>query len=300
MGAGWIKLRTLRSSCWTLLAAVIAMAGFGALLCTAYARHLTPASRAALDPVSYSESGFFLAQLAIGVLGVLTMTGEYATGSIRSTLGAVPQRVTVLAAKATAFTSAAFITGFAASLVAFFLGQAIFSGAGIHVHPGAVRTLRPVSGAALYLAVFGLLSLGLGALIRRTAGAIAILIALVIFLPIAAGALPAAWQNDLNRYLPSVAGQALIGHTKFNPPGQLLPRGPDSPCFAATPPRNSSPPPSCSAAAMPEPSFADRLGVTDQGLRQHAQLPGSIPRVAYRARSQPDGSIRSTRRLNRN
>ena len=223
VSAEWIKLRTLRSSYWTLLAAVIAMAGFGALLCAAYARHLTPASRAALDPAAYSQSGFFLAQLAIGVLGVLTMTGEYATGSIRSTLAAAPQRVLVLAAKAAAFTGAAFVTGLAASFAAFFLGQAIFAGAGIHVHPDAPGTLRPVFGTALYLAVTGLLSLGLGALVRRTAGAIAVLIALVILLPISAGALPAAWQNDLSPYLPSVAGQVVIGPTKFTPPGHLLP-----------------------------------------------------------------------------
>lgn len=70
--------------------------------------------------------------------------------------------------------------------------------------------------------VFGLLALGLGALIRRTAGAIAILIALLIFLPASAGALPAAWRDDVNPYLPSVAGQVIIGPTKFTPPGHLL------------------------------------------------------------------------------
>jgi ABC-type transport system involved in multi-copper enzyme maturation permease subunit len=220
--AEWTKLRTLRSSYWTLLAAAIAMAAFGALLCAAYARHLTPASRAALDPAAYSQSGFFLAQLAVGVLGVLTMTGEYATGSIRSTLAAAPQRVTVLAAKAAVFTAVAFTAGLTASLAAFLLGQAIFAGQGIRMHLGDPGTLRPVVGAALYLAVFGLASLGLGALIRRTAGAIAILIAAVIFLPVAVGALPATWQDHLNPYLPSVAGQVIIGHTKFTPPGHLL------------------------------------------------------------------------------
>jgi hypothetical protein len=218
----WTKLRTLRSSCWTLLAAVAAMAGFGALLCAAYARHLTPAGRAALDPAAYSESGFFLAQLAIGVPGVLTFTGEYTTGSIRSTLTAAPQRVTVLAAKAVVFTAVAFFTGLAASLAAFFLGEAIFAGKGIQLHLGGPGTLRPVLGAALYLAVLGLLALGLGALTRRTAGALAILIALLIFLPVAVGALPATWQDDVGRYLPSAAGQAIIGHTKFTPPGHLL------------------------------------------------------------------------------
>jgi ABC-2 type transport system permease protein len=218
----WTKLRSLRSSYWTLLAAAAAMAGFGALLSAAYARHLTPASRAALDPAAYSQSGVFLAQLATGVLGALMITGEYSTGSIRSTLAAAPQRVTVLAAKAAVFTLAAFATGLAAAFAAFFLGQAIFARNGIEVHLGDPGTPRAVLGAALYLAVSGLLALGLGALIRRTAGAITTLTALLIFLPVSAGALPAAWQNHLNFWLPSAAGQAIIGRTKFTPPGHLL------------------------------------------------------------------------------
>ncbi len=147
------------------------MTGFGALLCAACARHLTPATRASLDPASYSLSGFFLAQLAIGVLGVLVMTGEYATGSIRSTLAAAPQRLTVLAAKAAVFTAVAFTIGLASSFAALFLGQAIFAGKGLQAHLSGPGTLRPVFGAALYLAVFGLLALGIGALVRRTAGA---------------------------------------------------------------------------------------------------------------------------------
>lgn len=218
----WTKLATLRSTYWTLLGAAIAMTGFGGLLTAAYARHLTPAARAALAPAAYSESGYFLAQLAIGVLGVLVMTGEYATGSIRSTLAAAPQRLMVLAAKSGVFTSVAFAAGLASAFAAFFLGQAIFAGKGISVNLTAPGALRTVFGAALYLAVFGQLSLGLGALIRHTAGAIAILIALLIFLPASVGALPAAWQGDINPYLPSAAGQMIIGHTKFTPPGHLL------------------------------------------------------------------------------
>jgi ABC-2 type transport system permease protein len=218
----WIKLRTLRSSYWTLLAAVLAMTGFGGLLAAAYARHLTAASRASLDPAAYSLSGFFLAQLAIGVLGVLVMTGEYATGSIRSTLAAAPQRLMVLAAKAGVFAAAAFGTGLAASFAAFFLGQVIFARKGIQTSLGAPGALRSVAGSGLYLAVTGLLALGLGTLIRRTAGAIAILITVLILLPAAAAALPAAWRSHLTPYLPSAAGQVIIGHTKFTPPGPLL------------------------------------------------------------------------------
>ena len=153
---------------------------------------------------------------------MLVMTGEYATGSIRSTLAAAPQRLTVLAAKAAVFAAVAFVTGLTSSFAAFFVGQAIFAGKGIQTHLGDPGVLRSVFGGGLYLAVFGLLSLGLGALIRRTAGAIAILITLLIFLPASVGALPAAWRSDVNPYLPSVAGQMIIGRTKFTPPGHLL------------------------------------------------------------------------------
>lgn len=219
----WTKLKTLRSTYWTLAAAAVAMAGFGALLSAAYTRHLAPGARTAFDPASYSLSGFFFAQLAVGVLGVLVMTGEYATGSIRSTVAAAPQRLAVLAAKGGVFTAVGFAAALASSFAAFYLGQAIFTGKGIQAHLGEPGALRSVLGAALYLAVTGLLGLGLGALIRRTAGAIAALTVLVIFLPIAVGALPASWQDNVSPYLPSVAGQVIIGRTKFTPAGHLLP-----------------------------------------------------------------------------
>jgi ABC-2 type transport system permease protein len=127
----------------------------------------------------------------------------------------------VLAAKAAVFAAVAFTAGLAASLTAFVAGQAIFARQGIHMHPAGPGALRPVLGAALNLTVFGLAALGLGALIRRTAGTIAILITVVIFLPITVGALPATWQDHLNPYLPSVAGQVVIGRTEFTPPGHL-------------------------------------------------------------------------------
>ncbi len=95
---------------------------------------------------------------------MLVMTGEHATGSIRSTLAATPQRVAVLAAKAAVFVLVAFITGLAASFAAFVFSQAIFAGKGIPVSLGDPGASRSVVGAALSLAVTGLLSLGLGCL----------------------------------------------------------------------------------------------------------------------------------------
>jgi ABC-2 type transport system permease protein len=222
----WIKLQTVRSTYWTLLAAAAGMVGFGALLTVAYVRHYhsaSPAARAAFDPAAYSLSGFFVAQLAIGVLGVVVMTSEYATGSIRSTLAAVPQRFTVLAAKATVFGIVAAVSGILSSAVAFATGQAILARKGLEAHIGDPGVLRPVVGGGLYLAVLGLLALGLGTLIRRTAGAIATVVGLVLILPVLVQGLPAPWQVHITKYLPSVAGQAVIGRTKFAPPGHLLP-----------------------------------------------------------------------------
>jgi ABC-2 type transport system permease protein len=221
----WVKLGTVRSTYWTLLLTVVGMAGFGALLTAAYARHYSTvgaAARHAFDPAAYSLSGFFLAQLAIAVLGVVIITSEYATGSIRSTFTAAPQRARVLAAKATVFGASAAATGIASSFAAFFLGQALLARRGIETDISAPGSLRSVTGAGLYLALLGLLALGLGTLIRRTAGAIAAVVGLVIILPVLVQGLPPSWQAAITRYLPSVAGQAIIGRTKFTPPGHLL------------------------------------------------------------------------------
>jgi ABC-2 type transport system permease protein len=221
----WIKLGTVRSTYWTLLATTVGMVGFGALLTAAYARHYSSANaagKAAFDPAAYSLSGFFLAQLAIGVLGVLVITSEYATGSIRSTFAAAPQRGAVLTAKAAVFGAVAAAAGMASSFAAFFTGQAILAGKDLQARIGDPGVIRSVIGAGLYLAVLGLLALGLGTLIRRTAGAIAALTGLVLILPVLVQGLPAPWQAHITKYLPSAAGQAIIGRTKFAPPGHLL------------------------------------------------------------------------------
>jgi ABC-type transport system involved in multi-copper enzyme maturation permease subunit len=220
----WTKLRTVRSTYWTLLVAAVGMVAFGALLSAAYVRHYTEdtATRAAFDPAGYSLSGFFLAQLAIGTLGVVLITSEYQTGSIRATLAATPQRTLVLVAKASVFATVAAITGVVASLASFLVGQTVLAHKHLQTHLGDSAALRSILGAGLYLAVLGLLGLGVGTLIRHTAGAIATLIGLILILPVLVQGLPATWQDTISRYLPSIAGQAVIGHTKFTPPGHQL------------------------------------------------------------------------------
>lgn len=126
----WIKLRSLRSTALTLLTAVVLLVGLGLLFSWGEESHLaeqSPAERLRFDPTLTSQRGMFLAQLAVGVLGVLVVTGEYGTGMIRASLTAVPKRLPVLWAKALVFTAVAFIVMLVAAAAAFFGGQAILA-----------------------------------------------------------------------------------------------------------------------------------------------------------------------------
>jgi ABC-2 type transport system permease protein len=212
MHSEWTKLRTVRSSYWTLLAAVAAMVGLSAILCAVYVAqyaHVNASDRATFDPASFSLTGSFLAQLAIGVLGVLAITNEYGSGMIRATFAAVPQRLNVLAAKATVFTGVILAVMTATSFSAFILGQSILSSKGVGTSLGAPDVLRTVIGTGLYLAVLGLLALALGTIIRKTAGAIATVLGLILVVPVIASLLPSS-MNAFQKFLPSNAGRALI------------------------------------------------------------------------------------------
>ena len=209
----WTKLRSVRSTYWSLLVAAVATVGLSALLCTIYINRfnqISASDRATFNPTSFSLSGLFLAQLAIAVLGVLIITGEFSTGMIRSTFAAVPQRRTVLAAKALVFTAVALVVGVVSCFAAFYVGQAILSSKHLGAHIGDPGVLRSVVGAGAYLGVLGLLSLGIGTLIRHSAGAIAAVFGLIFVLPGIVGALPSSWNNTISPYLPSVAGQAIF------------------------------------------------------------------------------------------
>ena len=158
------------------------------------------------------------------MLGVLAITSEYATGSIRATFAATPQRRSLLGAKAVVVGAVTALVGIASSLSAFLVGQTILAHKGLQAHLGDPGVLRSVLGAGLYLAVLGLLALGVGTLVRSTVGATAVVVGLVFVLPGIVGALPTSWEDAVTPYLPSDAGQALIGRTKFAPQGlHLLP-----------------------------------------------------------------------------
>ena len=209
----WTKLRSVRSTYWSLLATAFATVGIAAIACSFYVgryAHLSAHERAHFNPTDFSLNGMRLAQLAIGVLGALVITSEYGTGMIRTTLAAVPQRRLVLAAKALVFAATAFVVGTIGSFAAYFVGQAILSGKHLESTISDPHVLRAVIGGGLYLTVIGLLALGLGAIVRHTAGAIASLFGLMLVLPGLMNALPQSWQDAATKYLPSEAGRQIF------------------------------------------------------------------------------------------
>ena len=208
----WTKIRTVRSTYWTLFTAAAMTIGLSAIVCAVYVAQfdkLSVQDKAGFDPASTSMVGGVLAQLAIAVLGVLVITSEYGSGMIRATLAAVPQRLTVLAAKATVFTAVTIAVTTTACFIAFFIGQGILSAKDSGVSLGSPNALRTVVGTGLYLAILGLLALGLGALIRKTAGAITAVVGILFVLPVLTSFLPSS-MDAIQKYLPDSAAQAIL------------------------------------------------------------------------------------------
>ena len=208
----WTKFRSLRSTVYTLLLAVALMIGLGALIsavAASQARGLDTGATAA----STSLTGTFFAQLSIGVLGVLLITGEYSTGMIRASLAVVPTRTPVLWAKLAICGGAVFTTMLVSSFIAFGVGQAVLSTKHLNVALTDPGVLRSVAGAAFYLTVAALTALALGALLRNTAAAISSFVALFFVIPPLTQLLPASWTDHFVQYLPSNAGAMMLGGT---------------------------------------------------------------------------------------
>ena len=204
----WVKLRSLRSTWVSLLATMIVVIGLGTLFSAIEAHHVRHFER--LDPVEISLRGVFLAQLTVSVLGVLVITGEYATGMIHSSLEAVPRRYPVLAAKAVVFGAAAFVTSLVSTFVAFLLGQQALARTHQQASLSTPHVMRAIVGAALYLTLIGLLAVGVGFILRNTGGAIATVVGIVLVLPLLTQALPNPYSWDVGKFLPLNAGAQLV------------------------------------------------------------------------------------------
>jgi ABC-2 type transport system permease protein len=215
----WTKLRSVRSTRYSLLAAVLFTIGLAALACAVVAHHypnMSARDKADFHPLEVNLVGVQLAQLAIGILGILVITAEYSTGMIRASITAVPKRLPVLWAKALVFGLVTAALMVPAVLIAFLVGQSILSRHHIETTLGAPGVARAVIGAALYLTVVGLFGLGLGAIVRNTAGGIATFVAIMFVLPPLMNVLPASWNDAASPYLPLAAGEAIMSTTGGN------------------------------------------------------------------------------------
>lgn len=203
------KLRSVRSTFWLLTFAVASNVVVAALVATFLPSRLSAQEKAYLDSVRVSLAGVHLSQLAFGALGVLVITSEYGSGMIRASLAAVPRRRLLLAAKTLVFAATALIVGILASFAAYFVYQAFVSDHSLRTSLNDASVLRAVTGGGLFLTVLGLLGLGLGAVFRSSAGAIAALFGLLFVPTILAGVLPQSWQNSVGPFLPMNAGDAI-------------------------------------------------------------------------------------------
>jgi len=224
------KIRSVRSTYWTLAAMVIITIGISALL--SWGRIQDYASQPAFvqahmaveiraRATEFSMFGLILGQLVIAVLGALTITAEYSTGMIRTSLTVMPRRETVYVAKALVFTVIALVAGLVTSFGSYFIGQAIFATHHLNSSIGQPGVLRAVIGGGLFLGACGLLSFGIGALLRHTAGAITTSVALLFVVFVLSGFLPSSWAVHVDKWIPLNAGGAiwenLSGVNMFSP-----------------------------------------------------------------------------------
>jgi ABC-2 type transport system permease protein len=200
------KLRSVRSTYWTLFILVLASIGWSVADCGGEASRwaaMTPQDRLGFDPTQASVAGLaLLGQLILIVLGAITVTSEYSTGMIRTSLSVMPRRGVVYGAKVAAFTVVALVTAVVTSFAAFFVGQALLRGTHAAATLSGPNVARAVLGSALYVVLCGLFALGLGAILRNTAGAITAAYGFLFLVPILATALPGSWYADLERWLP--------------------------------------------------------------------------------------------------
>lgn len=206
------KLRSVRSTYWTALAAALATIAVGIIICLQWQVniHNGKDSLDGFDATLTSINGLYLAQIAVGTLGVLVISSEYGTGMIRATMTAVPQRRAVLAAKGIVFAACTLVAGELLSVTAFAIGQVILAPAHASVgldHPG---TLRAVVGGGLYLTAVGLLGFGLGALVRHTAGALSAFFGVLFASTALVDLLPTSWRNTVIDYMPANAGSQVL------------------------------------------------------------------------------------------
>ena len=228
----WTKVRSVRSTWISLIVIVVAGIGLSALVSNIEAGRwasLGVADRLQFDPVRFSQTGEFISQFVVGVLGALVVTSEYATGSIRTTLATVPRRSTVLAAKGIVIATVIFVVTEITAFTSFFVGQAVLTAHGGRTLPSGSTIVTQVTSSAIpvigithtgaaravflcgiYLTLLTLIAFGFGFILRHTAGAISSFVGVLLVLPLIVQVLPSSIADPIEKFLPSNLGLAMI------------------------------------------------------------------------------------------
>lgn len=212
-----IKFFSLRSTWWSFGVYVAISIGLAALMGSTFWEDGAniPAEQQTALVLQVATFGVFFGQLILATLGVLVIGGEFSTGMIRSSLTAVPKRIPVLVAKAIVLGVSAFVLGIVAALASYAVGGAFLASFGVTASLADPDLWVPLLGSGLYLAVVSVFALGVGTIVRSSAGGITAAIGAIILLPIVLMMLPVEWLQDLQPYLLMNAGLASFGMNGF-------------------------------------------------------------------------------------
>lgn len=213
--AEWAKLWSLRSTWITLGIALLLLLAIGMIAALQFKSSTTSGKPVDDDLVgatthSLALFGVPFALIALGVLGVLTTSGEYTTGMIRSTLAAVPRRLPVLWAKAAVYGAVAFTVGVVGVFISFAISSGILSGTDAGMSFSDDGVVASLFGVGVYLGLVGVIGVALGALLRSSAGGISALVGAFLLVPGLMTLLPKSWRADITPYLPGNAGESIF------------------------------------------------------------------------------------------
>ena len=212
--AEWVKLWTVRSTWWTVVALVVLGAGLTTLVCWGNADWL--ASEQEESPGSFITWGMMIAQVCAVIVGTLAVTSEYGTGMARTTFAAVPHRGLVFLAKALVVCGVLFVVGTVTALLGYFGGNFFLDREGIGMAlEGDVA--RAMYGSGLFLAALGLLSMAVGFLVRHTAAAISIVLATVFVIGNMVMLIPGELGDWITKLMPGNVASSLVAPVSFNP-----------------------------------------------------------------------------------
>ncbi|MGH3357582.1 MAG: ABC transporter permease subunit [Nocardioidaceae bacterium] len=212
----WIKLWSVRSTIWTLISLVGLGAGLTVLICATTADGIA-SGEAGEAPGAFVTWGMLIAQVTAVVLGVLVVSNEYGSGMIRTTVAATPHRGRVLLAKCVVLGAVLFVVGTATAVAGYFAANPFLDAEGVGVPLDGDGVIRALVGSGLYLAVLGVFAAALAFLVRHTAAAISIALALIFVIGSLVVLIPGTAGEWITNVMPGNAGGSVATVTNFNP-----------------------------------------------------------------------------------